>query len=102
MSEVLTSENFNNFIKDNHKVLVDFWAPWCGPCRMLATNLTDAEPVLNEMGAKIAKINVDDEMALADRFNINVIPALLVFENGSLKARKEGYMSVNDIVDLCK
>lgn len=103
MSEVLTKSNFEKVINDKSgKVLVDFWASWCGPCRMLSINLEEAEPELEKMGVKLFKVNVDEEMVLADRFNINLIPALLLFENGSLKARKEGYISTNDIINFCK
>lgn len=70
-------------------VLVDFWADWCGPCKMMAPVLqavADANP-----GLKIGKVNTDENMPLAMEMEINAIPALLLFKNGELAARTEGY-----------
>jgi thioredoxin 1 len=73
-------------------VLVDFYANWCGPCRALA-------PALNQLakdtpGAKIVKVNVDNNQELAMRYQINAIPALLVFDNGQITARHAGLASL--------
>jgi thioredoxin 1 len=76
-------------------VLVDFYADWCGPCRMLAPVI---EEVAREMsGVKIVKVNVDHAPALADRYGISGIPALLVFNNGEVTAQEMGLASKSEV-----
>ena len=84
----LTKSDFSETVKDpSRPVLVDFWAPWCGPCRMVAPEL---EAVANEAGNKVvvAKVNVDEEPELAQQFGIQSIPSLIVFKNFPFSLKK--------------
>ncbi len=104
MKEVtITAANFEKEVLQSDKqVLVDFWAPWCGPCRMLA-------PIVEEIAeqyadsVKVGKVNVDEEPELAVKFGISSIPALLVFRNGEVVNSAVGYRSkvlVEDMLGL--
>lgn len=96
---VLTKENFEEeALKSDKPVLVDFYATWCGPCKMIA-------PIIEEIAeendtVKICKINTNEEPELARMFNIMYIPTLIVFKNGKETARKSGFMSKENILSL--
>ncbi|MBR2634510.1 MAG: thioredoxin [Clostridia bacterium] len=85
----LNADQFDSFIRQAQKLtIVDFWASWCGPCRMIA-------PVLEELDREddsilVCKVNVDENPELADRFGIEAIPTLLFFKNGELVKKKTG------------
>ena len=97
----ITKENFQELVLNNPKpVLLDFWAPWCGPCRMVA-------PILEEIAGEredivLGKINVDEEMELAVRFGIVSIPTLVVMKNGEAAAKAVGYLPKAEIEKLLK
>jgi thioredoxin 1 len=99
MSTELKSDSFNDFISSG-LVLVDFWAPWCGPCRMQI-------PILDQVaatvpGVKIGKVNVDEEPDLAASFGVNTIPYMLVFKDGQKKAEFVGLRQANALVEALK
>ena len=77
----LTKENFDEVLKSDTPVLVDFWAKWCGPCRMVSPIIEDLETEYDGK-AVVGKVNVDEEAELALRYNIVSIPTVMIFKNG--------------------
>ena len=97
----ITSENFENEVLQSDKtVLVDFWASWCGPCKMLSPVVDQIAEEMPEI--KVGKINVDEQPDLAQQFRVMSIPTLLVFKNGAVAATSIGVRPKQDIVALLK
>ena len=100
MAEIkLTLQNFENeVLKADKPVVVDFWAEWCGPCKMLA-------PVLSEIAeeyegkVKVAKCNIDEEMQLAVQYGISSIPTILLFENGDIVKKSVGFAPKESLIE---
>ena len=96
MEYILTKDNFDEIaLGSGEPILVDFWASWCGPCMMLS-------PIVEELSKthKVGKVNVDEEMALAQRYGITSIPSLLVFKGGKLVNQSLGYQSLESLQAL--
>ena len=91
MAKVATNTNFDSLLEDSKLVVVDFWATWCGPCRMISPILDEAEM---EMGDKftLVKVNVDDAEEIAARYRIMSIPTLLFFKGGEVVDKSVGAM----------
>ena len=96
-----TDETFNKIISENKLVLVDFWAPWCSPCKQIGPIL---EEISDEMSNEvvIAKLNIDEEVNTGTKFGIRGIPTMLLFKSGELKATKVGATTKSNIVSWIK
>lgn len=94
----LTSASFHKYVRRNEiPLLVDFWAPWCGPCTIMAPHFAEAAGVL-EPHLRLAKVNTEAEQALAIEFGIRTIPTLALFQGGRELARQSGSIGTSDIV----
>lgn len=99
MSLVITKENFESeVLKSDKPVLIDFWAAWCGPCKMLS-------PVIDEIAEersdiKVGKINVDEQPELASQFAVMSIPTLIVFKNGEVANKSIGVQPKDAILSM--
>ena len=95
----LTEATFDKFVEDNKIALIDCWAPWCGPCRRMG-------PIIEELSTElegkvgVAKLNTDDNQAIAVRFNINAIPTLLIFKDNVLVETSVGLKPKEAILDI--
>ena len=98
MAKIATNTSFDELLQDEKLVIVDFWATWCGPCRMLSPLLDEVE---EEMADKIVvvKVNVDDADEIAMRYRIMSIPTLLFFRNGEMVDRSVGAMPKSALVE---
>lgn len=93
----LTADNFDKEVKER-KTLIDFWAPWCGPCRMQSPILEQLEA--SGAAVKICKVNVDEQPDLAKRFGILSIPTLILMQNGVLKDKQVGLTSLDELKEF--
>lgn len=94
----LSNDNFQRHVERNGvPLVVDFWAPWCGPCKMMAPAFAEAAAEL-EPDVRLAKLNTEEAQAIAARFNIRSIPTMVLFRNGEEQARQSGALGKADIL----
>lgn len=102
MTEALTKNTFDYLIKKSElPVLVDFWAPWCGPCRMLGPLVDQiAEEYSDQI--RVGKVNVEEEVELVEAYGITSVPTLLLFNHGQLLKKEQGFKSKGALISLFK
>jgi|TARA_R110000822_G_scaffold40967_6_gene111200 thioredoxin 1 len=95
----LNTETLEKKLKDNKVVLIDFWAAWCGPCRMLTPIMDDME---NLYPNQIGKVNVDEERDLATKYGVRSLPTVIFFKDGEVMERIPGVVSKSTYIDKLK
>lgn len=99
MEITLTKSNFEEIVSNNEKtVLIDFWASWCGPCKMIAPIIAEIAEERSDIA--VCKVNVDKEDELASQFGITAIPTLVVIKNGKITAKSAGFCPKEEILSL--
>ena len=98
MAKIATNTSFDGLLQDEKLVIVDFWAVWCGPCRMLSPVLDEIEEEMSDR-ITVVKVNVDDADEIAMRYRIMSIPTLLFFKNGQVVDKTVGAMPRNMLRD---
>lgn len=98
MAKIATNTSFDELLQSEKLVIVDFWATWCGPCRMLSPLLDEVEAEMEDQ-VEVVKVNVDDADEVAMRYRIMSIPTLLFFKNGQMVDRSVGAMPKSALVD---
>ena len=101
MAKVASNTNFSELLQDSKLVIVDFWATWCGPCRMLSPILDEVEEEMADQ-ISVVKVNVDDADEIAAQYRIMSIPTLLFFKNGELVDKTVGAMPKPALVEKIK
>lgn len=97
METVLTLQNFESTVASSDLTVVDFWATWCGPCKMIAPIL---EEIVAETGLSLGKVNVDEQRELAMRYGIQFIPTLVFFKGGKEINRVTGFAEKSKLLQI--
>ncbi len=94
----ITKDNIEEVLANNKSVILDFWAPWCGPCRMVGPVLDELESEIE--GLVIGKVNVDNEEELSMKFKISAIPAIYIYKDNVLTNNVVGFKSKEELKEL--
>lgn len=100
MALEITNENFDSLLSEKEVVVVDFWAPWCGPCRMMGPVVDDLAEENENNNTAIGKVNVDESSDLAQKYGIRGIPTLIFFKDGEPVERTSGVKSKEEISEI--
>ena len=101
MATEIKQENFGTFVKQDKPVLVDFWATWCGPCRMLSPIVEEVSQAHADTLA-VGKVNVDECPELAQQFGVMSIPTLILFKDGEVVDKRIGYQPKDELEEMLK
>jgi len=103
MEVILTDDNFEaEVLKSDVPVLVDFWAPWCGPCQMMGPIIEDLSKEFDASKAKVGKVNVDENQMVAGKFEVMSIPTFLLFKNGEVVDKLVGGVPKEKLEEMLK
>lgn len=100
MKEIQSQQELDQVLKDNENVIVDFWAQWCGPCKMLAPALERVQEEVNN--TLIVKVNIDNVADIPEKYGVRSIPTLLKFKNGLIDSQKIGNRSLKELKEWCE
>lgn len=100
MKQIQSQQELDQVLKDNENVIVDFWAQWCGPCKMLAPALERVQEEVNN--TLIVKVNIDDVADIPEKYGVRSIPTLLKFKNGLIDSQKIGNRSLKELKEWCE
>ena len=101
MATEIKQDNFSTFVKQDKPVLVDFWATWCGPCRMLSPVVEEVSQAHADTLA-VGKVNVDECPELAQQFGVMSIPTLILFKDGEVVDKRIGYQPKDELEEMLK